>query len=136
MDMGLVDVTKDKVKAKSILAMAEVTLEMIKTIDEKRFASNLVKEYYDVIRELISAIMLLDGYKTRGEGAHIKAIEYMRENYKQLSELEISAIDDLREKRNRIAYNGFFVQPDYVVRRKQTLAGIISKLTETIKKRL
>ncbi|MCX6817599.1 MAG: hypothetical protein NTU57_01955 [Candidatus Aenigmarchaeota archaeon] len=136
MEAGLIGVTRDKAKAKSILMMAEVTLEMIRTIDESKFASNLVKEYYDVIRELISAIMLLDGYKTRGEGAHIRAIEYMRENYKQLSELEISAIDDLREKRNRIAYNGFFVQPDYVARKKQTLAGIITKLIEITKKRV
>lgn len=65
----LLRVTPDREKAKSMTKMVEITLEMIKTIDAERFSSNIVKEYYDVIRELMTAILLLDGYKTQGEGA-------------------------------------------------------------------
>ena len=41
--------------------------------------SNITKEYYDLIRELISVVLLLDGYKTYGEGAHKKLIEYLNQ---------------------------------------------------------
>lgn len=52
--------------------MVETTLEMIDTIDSKKFTSLVVKEYYEAIRELITVILLLDGYKTHGK-EHIKS---------------------------------------------------------------
>ena len=33
--------------------MVELSLEMTKSIDENKFPSNLTKEYYEIIRELI-----------------------------------------------------------------------------------
>jgi len=57
--------------------MAETTLEMIDSLDPERFPSNVLKEYYGVIRELIQVILLLDGYKTVGEGAHKRLIDYL-----------------------------------------------------------
>jgi hypothetical protein len=87
--------------------MVDTTIEMIKLIDTNKFSSNVTKEYYDVIRELISVILLLDGYKTYGEGAHKKLVEYLQHNYKEFKEYEISLIDDLRIIRNKIAYDGF-----------------------------
>lgn len=47
---------------------------MIEVIDITKFSSIVTKEYYDVIRELMSVILLLDGYKTYGERAHKKLI--------------------------------------------------------------
>ncbi len=43
----LIKVSVDKAKVKSILKMAELSLEMATTIDESKFPSNLTKEYYD-----------------------------------------------------------------------------------------
>ena len=77
MEEGLIKVTPDKEKAKSILKMVDTTIEMIKLIDITKFSSNITKEYYDAIRELISVVLLLDGYETYGEGAHKKLIEYL-----------------------------------------------------------
>ena len=136
MEEGLVKVTPNKTKAKSILKMAESTLDMIKTIDESKFQSNLAKEYYEIIRELTSAVLLLDGYKTYGEGAHRRVIEYLEKNYKQFSGYEISTIDELRVLRNRISYDGFFIQTDYIRRKKEVLEQVINKLTEIIQNRL
>lgn len=113
MEEGLFKVTPDKEKAKSILKMADTTIEMIKVVDIDKFSSNVTKEYYDVIRELISVVLLLDGYKTYGEGAHRRLVEYLQSNYKEFDESEISLIDDLRITRNKIAYDGFFVEKDY-----------------------
>ncbi len=89
MEEGLIKITPNKEKAQSILKMVDTTLEMIKVIDIKKFSSNVTKEYYDVIRELLSVILLLDGYKTHGEGAHKKLIEYIQINYKDDPQVKI-----------------------------------------------
>ncbi len=136
MEEGLIGVTPDKEKVKSILKMVDTTLEMIGLIDLDKFSSNVAKEYYEIIRELISAILLLDGYKTYGEGAHKRLIEYLHANHPEFSEYELRLIDDLRVTRNKIAYDGFFVEKDYIERKIQDIQKIIKKLKESIKKRL
>jgi len=136
MEEGLVKITKNKEKAKSILKMVETTLEMIKTIDLKRFSSNIVKEYYEVLRELMSIILILDGYKTEGEKAHKKLIEYLDTNYEQFTKYEISLLNDLRIKRNKIAYDGFFIKESYILRKEKDIQRLIDKLKRIIEKKL
>jgi len=116
--------------------MVDTTIEMIKVIDAGKFSSNVTKKYYDVIRELLSVILLLDGYKTYGEGAHKKLIEYVQSNYKEFSEYSISLIDDLRITRNKIAYDGFFVDKDYINRKNKDIQEIIDKLKKIINEKL
>lgn len=132
MDIGLVKVTPDKEKAKSSLRMADTTLEMIKEIDIARFPSNVTREYYDVIREMISIILQLDGYKTFGEEAHKRQIEYLAKNYTAFSAYDISIMDDLRILRNRISYDSFFVQEDYIRRNAKQFERIIRLLKAVI----
>ena len=136
MEEGLIKITPNKEKAQSILKMVDTTIEMIKVIDAGKFSSNVTKEYYDVIRELLSVILLLDGYKTYGEGAHKKLIEYIQSNYKEFNGYEISLIDDLRITRNKIAYDGFFVDKDYIDRKNNDIQDIINKLKNIIKEKL
>ena len=136
MEEGIIKTAPDREKAKSILKMVETTLELIDTIDSKKFSSHVVKEYYEVVRELITVILLLDGYKTHGEGAHKKLIDYMEKNYGDFKGHEISLIDDLRVVRNKIAYNGFFVTDDYLERKKKDILMIIDKLRIIIYKKL
>ena len=128
--------TPNKEKAQSILKMVDTTIEMIKVIDVTKFSSNVTKEYYEVIRELISVVLLLDGYTTYGEGAHKKLVEYLQSNYNEFDEYEISLIDDLRITRNKIAYDGFFVDKDYIKRKINDIQGIITKLKEIIKNKI
>src|SRR3989338_9873233 len=132
----LIKITPNKEKAKSILKMTDTTLEMIKNIDIDKFPSNLAKEYYDVIRELMAIILLLDGYKTYGEGAHKKLIEYIEANYKQFADYELSLIDDLRIVRNKIAYDGFFVERSYIERKLKDIHAIVNKLKGIIQKKI
>ena len=136
MEEGLIKITPNKEKAQSILKMVDTTIEMIKVIDVNKFSSNVTKEYYDIIRELISVILLLDGYKTYGEGAHKKLVEYLEANYKEFNEYEISLIDDLRITRNKIAYDGFFVDKSYIRRKIKDIQEIIIKLKKIIKKKI
>lgn len=136
MEEYLVKITPNKEKAKSILKMVDTTLEMIQQIDKGKFPSNVTKEYYEVIRELISVIVLLDGYKAIGEGAHKKIIEYLETNYEQFDSYEISLIDDLRIVRNKIAYDGFFVKENYIERKLKDIGKIMEKLKQIINKKL
>ncbi|MCZ7385380.1 MAG: hypothetical protein O8C67_17150 [Candidatus Methanoperedens sp.] len=136
MEEGMIKTIPDREKAKSILKMVETTLEMISAIDSRKYPSNVLKEYYEVIRELITVILLLDGYKTQGEGAHKKLIEYLEKNYPEFKRHEISLIDDLRLTRNRIAYNGFFVTDEYLERKMKEILAIIEKLRVIIYKKL
>ena len=136
MEEDLLRITPNKDKARSIFKMVEITLEMIRQIDKSKFPSNIAKEYYEVTRELISIILLLDGYKTIGEGAHKKQIEYLEANYKEFSKSEIAFIDDLRMTRNKIAYNGFFVKESYIDRKLMDITKIINKLKEIVRKKI
>ena len=136
MNENLVRINSDKEKAKSILKMVETTLDMIKTIDKSKFPSNVAKEYYEVVRELISVILLLDGYKTVGEGAHKTMIEYLALNYKVFDNSEILLIDDLRIIRNKIAYDGFFIKETYIDRKIKSIQEMIVKLKSLINEKL
>lgn len=136
MEKGFARVTPDRERAKSIIKMVDTTLELVKTVDADRFGSNVVKDYYDCIRELLSVILLLDGLKTQGEGAHKKLIEYASGAYMLFSEHEVSLIDDLRVVRNKIAYDGFFVPPDYLPRNQKAIEAIIGKLKKSASEKL
>ncbi|PIU72600.1 hypothetical protein COS79_01995 [Candidatus Woesearchaeota archaeon CG06_land_8_20_14_3_00_33_13] len=116
--------------------MVETSLEMVKQIDITKFASNVTKEYYEIIRELMTIILLLDGYKTFGEGAHRRLIGYLEENYKQFNSYEISLIDSLRITRNKISYNGFFVEETYIQRKLEDILKLINKLKEIVKEKI
>ncbi|KHO45860.1 MAG: hypothetical protein QS98_C0007G0018 [archaeon GW2011_AR3] len=136
MSQGLIKVTPNRERAKSILKIIKVTLDMIEHIDSQKYPSNVTKEYYEIIRELASVLLLLDGWKAYGEGAHKIQIQYLRDEYAIFSQAELMLMDELRIIRNKIAYDGLFLKPDYLNRRKEDIRKIIGRLQDTIKLRL
>ena len=64
---------------------------------------------------------------------HKNLIEYIKINYKQFNNYEILFINKLRILRNRISYDGFFVEYDYILRNLKNIENIISKLKKIIK---
>jgi len=130
--MGIIKVTPNKEQAKSIFKMCETTTNMLETIDSSKFPSNIIKEYYEILRELSSIILLLDGYKTKGQGAHKIIIDYI-DGKNILNNSEISLFNELRDKRNKITYDGFFIKESYFKRKLPQIQKIISKLKSEIK---
>ena len=126
------EVKSDRQKALALKKMAEVTLQRIKDSDIDKYASNNLKDYYDVIHELMEAIASLEGIKISGEGAHEKLINHIVTRY-AFGESERIFLQELRNIRNRITYEGFFVQPDYVKRNENKIKDIIERLGEIIK---
>lgn len=127
--MDLIKITSDKEKAKNILKMISLIEERIKIQDKIRLSALILSDYYEIIKELITAILLIDGYKTL---SHKDLIDYLKKEYLEFSSYEISVLDDLRVLRNRITYEGFFVEPSYLNRNESLFRIIIKKLKTLI----
>lgn len=134
----IIKITPDKERAESILRMADSTevsvKEIIKQIGIKE--QNLItREYYEIIRELSTALLMTDGFKAIGEYAHKETINYLLK-YKELSKEEIMDIQDLRMKRNKSSYEGKPIQSPYLENKKEKLDLIIKKLKFILKEKL
>ena len=95
--MDLIKITPDKEMVKSIIEMVSLIEDRIKIQDREKMASLIISDYYEIIKELITAVLLFDGYKTL---SHKDLIDYVKEKRKDFSEHEISVLDNLRVLRN------------------------------------
>ena len=121
-------ITPDKEKAKSLLQIVELREKDLKTKSEE-FTTLIVEGYYEIMKELMTALMSVDGYKTV---SHELLVGYIAEFYKEFSSAEIMTIDQLRKTRNDIAYRGVMIKAEYLARRKEDILKIITKLKETV----
>ncbi|MFO7792747.1 MAG: hypothetical protein ACQEQM_08570 [Thermoplasmatota archaeon] len=55
------EVKPDPDKAKALVKMSDKILERVKETDEERFPSQVLRDYYDAIRQLMEAIACLHG---------------------------------------------------------------------------
>jgi hypothetical protein len=122
----------DKEMARAILKMVKVRLKAM-TLDREEFASLIVEDYYEILKEMITALMAIDGYKTL---SHEVLIGYLKEFFPQFSEAEVLLADQLRQLRNKIAYKGFFVTPDYLERNETKIRKMILALERVLEERL
>ncbi len=125
--------TPDKEMTRSILKMADVRLRAIESLNKKEFMSIIVENYYEVIKELITALMSADGLKTL---RHEVLIVYLKKFHKSFDRGELFIIDQLRQTRNKIVYKGFFVQEAYLERNENKLRMIIEKPRKIITQKL
>ncbi len=131
--MNLIRIAPDKEKAKNILEMIGLIEERINTQYKIKFAPLIISDYYEIIKELITALLLIDGYKTL---SHKDLITYLKLNYLVIDVHEIRLIDTLRIIRNRVTYEGFKIQTDYLEDNKLKYIQIIKKLKSLINKKL
>ena len=114
----------DKQKAESLKKMAEVTLE--------KYPSNTLLDYYDVVHKLIEALTLREGIKVKGEGAHQELIDYVAKQ-KKIDEQMMVFLQQMRDYRNRISYEGFMINKNYIHLNKEIIKRIIKHLFEQLK---
>ncbi|MDP2925016.1 MAG: hypothetical protein Q8N99_01460 [Nanoarchaeota archaeon] len=131
----IIRITPDKEKVKSILQLIREREDFVSTINHEKFSTNASENYYEIIKELANALLLLDGLKTTGEYAHKDLIDYLI-NYKEFTESDIFFMNDLRIKRNNGAYDGKKVEPSYLINNKNRILQLIEKLKKIIKDRL
>jgi hypothetical protein len=120
----------DLQKAKALRAMAEITLERLEETDMEKYASNTLTDYYDILHKLMEAAALSRGVKIKGDGAHRELIDYLAEQ-RILDQAARIFLQELREYRNRIAYEGFTIPASYIHQHKERLRRIIARLQDT-----
>lgn len=124
MDDEIHKISKDKERSKDIIWMAKDRLGLIKLIPREK-TYKLIEEYYEVIKEMLTATMYLDGYKTL---SHVKLIEYFASNYEELNDSEIKLIDTLRKFRHGIVYYGRKISEEFIENNEKEIREIIKKL--------
>ena len=122
MDEEIFRVSKNENRASSLVEMAKERYSDLKDEDKPY---KIVEEYYEIIKELITALMYLNGYKTL---SHKTLVSYLEKNYKDFDKSEIILIDELRKLRNNIVYYGQKVEKEFITNNKKELDKIIEKL--------
>ena len=125
-------ITKDKERAKSLFEIAIERKDIIKVLPRDK-PYKIVEEYYEIILELLTAIMYCVGYKTL---SHITLIEYYSKNYSNLEHHQIKLIDQLRKLRNNIVYYGKKVKNEFLINNENEINKIISNLEKQVKEKI
>lgn len=135
----IIKIKPDNERAQSMFDMAKSTETSLKKIILKLGIENdqslIVREYYEVIRELATSILFIEGIKIIGEYSHKETINNLA-NYKEFSQDEIIEIQDLRIRRNKSSYEGKSIKSPYLENKKTKLDLIINKLKSILDKRL
>jgi|SRR3989344_4998529 len=123
----IIKIKTDKQKSESLKKMAEITLKRLHKTDMGEYPSNTLLDYYDVIHELMEAFTLKNGIKIKGERAHQELIDYIFKQY-NFDEQTRQFLQQMREYRNRISYEGFMVHKNYINLNKDKIQNIIKNL--------
>ncbi|MEK6897874.1 MAG: hypothetical protein AABX28_00785 [Nanoarchaeota archaeon] len=128
-------IEKDFGKARALLEMAEITLKRLNEFNITKYPSNSLIDYYDIIHKLCEALCFTEGVKFKGEKAHFELINYICNGYGfNLSDEQF--LQDLREYRNRISYEGFSVRTDFIKNNSARITKIINTLIKLVKERI
>lgn len=124
-----VDVDGEKIV--SILKMCKAREKILLKLEiDDETASIIASDYYEVIKELLVALLLKNGLKSDN---HECLISFFKENYPEY-EYEVKTIHQLKDVRNRANYDGIFVKKEYVLMNKREFENIIGLLHEIVEK--
>src|SRR3989344_4372373 len=107
---GIVKIRKKNIeRVKSLIEESDKRLRFYNNMPISEDSANyIIENMYDVIRELIEAKMLLDGYKSY---SHEATVSYLKKLEFSFSEVEF--MDELRDIRNHTKYYGHLVNTEY-----------------------
>jgi hypothetical protein len=106
----------DLSRAKYLIEETKKSFLSLKLIKEnvkisENTANSIIKLSYDVIMELIRAIMLKKGYKASGNGAHEAEVSYLK--VIGFNDKDVEFMDKLRYSRNSVTYYGKILDKEY-----------------------
>ena len=121
-------------QAKALFKLAKRRLESIKKRKKDEFSQLLIESYYEAIKEIISALLAIHGYKSY---SHECLITFIDEFYPTaLDDFEIHFLDSMRKLRSDIQYRGREVADDYLKRNITIIEKIIKTLSNLLEKEL
>ncbi len=104
-------VEPDPERIRSIIKVADARLKSIRQIKKDDETTSIIVEgYYEIIKELLTALLLRDGFRSDN---HECLISFFKQAHPQY-EYESLTIHELKNIRNRINYDGIFVEPGYL----------------------
>lgn len=134
--MNIQTITADKEKAKNLLCHAEEFLYSLKRLGNGK-VSFLLKEEYDILHMLGSAILAFDGEKINGQDHHKILVSRIAEKYKKkITASQANNWNELRKIRNDINYYGQkdkVTLQDFYDRNKESIASLREILFTIIK---
>ncbi|MEK6904604.1 MAG: hypothetical protein AABW87_03355, partial [Nanoarchaeota archaeon] len=92
---------------------------------------NTLTDYYDIIHKLMEALTLSEGIKFKGEGAHQELIDYISNKY-GLEEQTRQFLQQIRDYRNKIAYEGFMINRNHIILNQERIKSIITTLSKNL----
>ena len=123
-----VEIDPDKIE--SIIKMCNARKRIIDCAEiDDETASIIASDYYEIMKELLIALLLKQGLKSNN---HECLISFFRNKYPQY-EYETNSIHQLKDVRNRANYDGVFVKKEYVINNKLEFRHIIELLERLVK---
>ena len=122
----------DIYKIKSILIMSNERMNVVKILtknNKKEFNSIICENYYEIIKELLIALLLKSGLKSRNHECLISFFKYKFSEY----EYESIIIYQLKNKRNLLHYEGKSIDLNYLLVNEKEFLKIILILKKLIK---
>lgn len=124
-------ISKNSARAKALKDMAE---DRLKDIKKENKTYKIIEGYYEIIKELMTALMYLDGFKTL---SHKSLIHYLEINYKtHFNREQIILTDELRKLRNDILYYGKKIDSVYLTNKESEIKIIIQNLINLLDEKL
>jgi D-arabinose 1-dehydrogenase-like Zn-dependent alcohol dehydrogenase len=112
-------------------ALREMALERLADLKKEEKTYKIIEQYYEIIKELATAVMYLDGLKTL---SHRALISYLEINHRNSFEKdEFFLMDELRKLRNNIVYYGERVEKTFLLNKESKIKTIIEKLIRLVK---
>jgi uncharacterized protein (UPF0332 family) len=119
-------------QATSLFHLATRRLESIEKRGDEEFPQLLVESYYEAIKELISALLALHGYKSY---SHECLLSFLSAFYPTtLDSVQMHFLDEMRKLRGDIQYRGREIAEDYLERNLPLIEKILDILLVTVEK--
>ena len=121
-----VEPNEDKISSLQKVSKARIKA-MLQIVKDDETASIIAQGYYEAIKELLTALLLKEGWKSDN---HECLILYFSRKYPEF-DYESSMMQELKNIRNRITYDGIFVRPSYLETHQlefKSILGILEKL--------
>lgn len=132
---NLIQTIPDKSKAEELLRLVEHRKKFWKEIEKKssKYPSLFIEGHYEIIKELFTAIMSLDGWKALN---HECLFAYIIKNYKDKIEVDFEFLLELKDTRNSIDYRGVMLSKDKWNNIKMKVYVSINALIDYVKERI
>ena len=125
-------VETDPAKVKAIINAAELRLKYLENVALNRDnVSFIVEGYYEAIKELLVALLLSHGLRSKN---HQCLISYFYHTYTKY-EAEAHLISQMSYLRNRLDYYGEPIELEFYEKNKQEFGSIINLIKKLIKQK-